>query len=147
MADTTTRTFPLTVRYDRTIEESIVAGKYDFVSPNINDRFFTNTRQGESQLEAVLVKFNGFIAPNNIVSELNRLGLRAGELHELLDFGEQYPQAQRKHPIVAAGNPAAINENYFVPYLSERGGERALVTGVWGNGNWKGYNYFLAFSK
>ena len=139
-------TLAITAGYGRTIERLVRAGKYNFANGNITSQNFPTTREGVVQLKAVLVHFNRFIKSDDAVAELDKLKLRAGEIHELLAFGEQHPDEQRKYPILALGSIVKFGDYRYFPYLSGWSGRRKANLGWWG-GRCRDSCRFLAFRK
>ncbi len=97
-------TFQLSVNYGASVAQLVKMGKYKDPHPDINDKNFKTKRKGKKHLEAQLVHFGRDMSSEAVLAELDRLGLRPAELHELLAFGIEHPDEQLKHPIVALGS-------------------------------------------
>lgn len=147
--ETTTRPatepLPLPVKYGE-VNKQIKAGKYDWANDSINAKNFPTAKTGVAQLEAVLVHFDRYMESNQVIEELDKLGLRAGDLDELLAFGITYPNKQREFPIVALGSVVQLDGSRCVPYLVYWHGKRRLDLAYWG-GRWRGNYRFLAVRK
>jgi hypothetical protein len=120
-------TYPLSVDYGRSVENGVKAGCYDVVNSDITSRNFTTNRKGTAEVAVELVHFNRYVSTNEALRELNRMGYRPAELHELLAFGEKYPEVQREFPVVALGSVWHGRDGCrYVPYLDWFGSERYL---------------------
>lgn len=137
----------MTVDYDRTVEEGVRAGKYDYANSDITSEHFPTKRQGEAQLEPILVHFNRYIGSDEVITELDKLGLRAGETRELLAFGAKHPDKQREFPIVALDGPwQETDDHRDVSCLNYWLGKRGLRL-PWFGVVWHRDYRFLAFRK
>lgn len=117
----TENVFQVMVNYNQTLTEMIEAGHYDSFDPNIQN--FGLTSKGglfsewpsgfkydlralskgrkTGQVGIDLVGFGQRITSEEVYRELRGMGLRPANLPELLALGAQYPDIQRKFPIVA----------------------------------------------
>ena len=140
-------TFALTVNYNRSIEQSVKAGKYDWANDSINAKHFPSQTKGMAEVEIILVKFEKDMESDDVVKQLDEQGLRPAELEELLAFGEKYSDVQRNFPVVALGsvwqNPYG---NRYVPDLFGGTGERWLGLDWWSL-RWNSYCRFAAVRK
>ena len=137
-------TFPTKVNYDLSVESLVAQGKYDWKNSDIKSKNFQTTRKGETTLNLELVHLNQVLTSEEVIKELDKRGLRPAELHELLSFGIQYQEEQRKYPIVAMGSVWQHWSGYRdVAYLFGDGGERGLGLGYFG-GRWSEDFRFLA---
>lgn len=146
MADPNKETLVVTVNYALTVEEAVAAGHYNWANDNITSSNFATARTGEHQLKGVLVHFDRVISSEDALAELDKLGLRAGELHELLAVGAQHPDKQRKFPIPALGSEVTLDGYRGVPFLGGWGGRRELGL-YWFGVGWLEVYRFLAFRK
>ncbi|MCL5733909.1 MAG: hypothetical protein M1334_04670 [Patescibacteria group bacterium] len=98
--------FTLEVNYDLSVEEAIKAGRYDHYDGNINGYNFPSSRKGKAEIEIILLHFNhrGDIGADEVFREMEKQGLRAAELPELLAFGAKYNKVQCKFPVAALGS-------------------------------------------
>lgn len=117
----TTEVFPLIVNYGEKVEELVKAGKYGWSNDNINSKNFPTERKGEIELEAALVHFDKEMNSLQVPEELDKMGYRAGENHELLAFGIQYPEKQREFPMVELGSVYHLDGRKWVSYLCKSG--------------------------
>ncbi len=107
-------TEPLLVRVDyfQSLEEMIKCGRYDSATRDILDYrspyFFEGDRHGFSDGEKVnicLVSFDRSVTCEEVSTEFQKLNFRFANVAEFLALGSQYPEEQRKHPIVVLGTP------------------------------------------
>ncbi|MBI4993860.1 hypothetical protein HZC33_02815 [Candidatus Wolfebacteria bacterium] len=96
--------FPLSVNYNRSIEDSIKVGKYDSVNSDIASEHFQSNETGEKKVAIELFHFNKEMDTNEALVELDKQGYRPITLKELLALGEEHPNLQREFPIVALGS-------------------------------------------
>jgi hypothetical protein len=85
----------------KSINELVKAGKYDYANSNINDNNF-NLDTPAKELE--LFEIDGYKTPDEIIALMNEAGLEPATMTDLLHFGIQYPEEQRKNPIAALGS-------------------------------------------
>jgi len=140
-------TFPVTVNYDLSVEEAINAGSFQAVHADINAKNFPSTRKGEAALDIVLVRFEHRMKSEEVLQDLDKEGLRAAELPELLAFGAKYPDVQRKFSVVGLGSVWQDRKGYRnVPCLYEASEGRYLDLHWWDDG-WYSYSRFAAIGK
>lgn len=116
------------------LKNLIKAGRYDWINSDINDTNFPDFKdmpEGKTEL----VHFGRFISSNDVIEELKKKGMRPANLKELLIFGKENPEEQRKFPIVALGS---VCRRWFgarlVPGLWRLSGGRSLSLGCFGGG-------------
>ena len=129
-------TYPLSVDYGRSVEDGVRAGRYDWANSDINSRNFPTERKGVAEVVVELIHFNRVISIDEALRELDRMGYRPAEPHELLAFGQKYPEVQREFPVVAPGS--AWQDRFgsrVVPYLYRDGSKRILNLD-WIEGDW-----------
>ncbi|MBI2033909.1 MAG: hypothetical protein HYT13_02310 [Candidatus Liptonbacteria bacterium] len=138
--------YKLTVNYDFLVEEAVNAGKYDWSSGSITANNFSSTRKGEADVEVILVHFNHHIKSEEVLHELDKQGLRALELPELLAFGVNYPDVQREFPVVALGSVWQDFGERRVPCLDGLPSRRDLRL-YWFDDRWRSLYRFAAVRK
>jgi hypothetical protein len=139
--------FPLSVNYDLSVEDAVDAGNYQGVNGSITSRNFPSKRHGQANAEIVLVRFDLRITSENVLSELDKEGLRAAELPEFLAFGAEYPEVQREFSVVGLGSVWQDPKGYRnVPCLYTASEGRYLDLHWWDDG-WYSYSRFAALSK
>jgi len=102
----TTSTYypPVTVDYGKNVEDGVKAGYYDWACSKITSERFPTEWKRTAKIEVELIHFNRSISTDEALLELDRMGYRPVELHELLAFGEKYQEIQREFPILALGS-------------------------------------------
>ena len=145
---TQANTYHLFVNYERNVEDGIKAGHYDFVDDHITSIAFPTKRHGAAKIMIELINFNHKISTGEVRCELGKLGYRPAEFHELLAFGEKYPDVQRKFGIFSIDSiwQGIIDRHVKVPCLSSSGSYRRLE---WCDvrDKWYPYNYFAVVHK
>ena len=138
--------FPMTVNYDRSVEDGVKAERYSWVSESITTKHFPSERKGTADVEFILVKFDRHMQSGDVVSELDGQGLRPAELSELLAFGEKYPDVRNDFPVVALGSIWRSSEGWCVPCLFGSSVERRLDLNRWDYG-WCSSDRFAAVRR
>lgn len=138
--------FSVVVDYTQSLAAMIKAGKYDWVNPDITEQHFP-VKPGSKDVSIELVHFDRVMTSDEVLTELDRKGLRPATLPEVLAFGAKYPEKQREFPIVALGSVwRGWNGFRFVPYLWSDAGERGLSLD-WLDRRWSGRYRFAAVRK
>lgn len=131
----TAETYPVTVDYDFLIGEAVTGGKYERVDPDFSTSDLWTWRKGTANILIELLHFNRAVSASQAFSELDKMGCRPVEIHELLAFGKKYPEIQLEFPVVALGSVLRRSEGYCAPYLGDISSKRVLgvngVTGFW----------------
>ena len=96
--------YRVTVNYDLPVETAVTNGKYNRFDKDITSEHFPTKCSGITSLDIEIIPFNRVITSADAIAELDTMGLRPAELHELLALGEQYPDLQREFPVVALGS-------------------------------------------
>jgi hypothetical protein len=96
--------FKVTVDYGLTPEQMIAAGRYDSVDGVITSAHFPVQGEGKVEREFVLVHFNEVMTTDEVLSELDRRGLRPAKIEELLALGATRPDLQREFLLEALGS-------------------------------------------
>jgi hypothetical protein len=139
-------TFPLTIDYTKSLAELVAAGGYDYANPNITEENFP-VGSGEAEVASVLVHLDRLATSEEVLDELERKGIRAATMVELLAFGAKHPDKQRQFPIIALGSVRTDpNGDRRVGYLWERPGSRSLDL-LWFVSRWSVRFRFLAVRK
>ncbi len=98
------RIYAVLVDFGMSIEELVRLGKYDWSNSDITSAHFPTKRTGKVETKVELVHFDRNISSDDALKELDKMGYRPAEAHELLAFGAKYPDVQREFPIVALGS-------------------------------------------
>lgn len=142
-------TFAITVDYSRSLSEMISVGGYNYANKNITEEHFRIIcRYYKVDCEVELVHLNEEMTSDEVLEELDKLGLRPAFLEELLAFGETYPEIQRDFPIVSLGSSVrtAHRGNRLVPYIDGWHDRRSLDL-YWFDFNWDAKCRFAAVRK
>ena len=140
-------TYPLSVDYDLSVENAVKLGQYNWTNGDITGKNFPTTRTGKVEVVVELIRFNCAISTKDAQRELDQRGYRPAELHELLAFGEKYPELQRQFPIVALGSVwQGRDGDRDVPCLVGDGSGRGLDLG-WVGDDWCEVCRFAAVRK
>lgn len=138
----------LIVDYDQTVESLVKASRHDYANSDITSKHFSTQRTGQAEIDVHVLHFNRPISSDGAIKEMDKLGLRPAELHELLAFGAQFPDEQRKHLIIALGSFWQFRvDGRGVVCLWGRSDVRSLRLGSWADGDWKSDYRFLAVAS
>jgi hypothetical protein len=84
-----------------TTEQVVETGKYDWVNSNINSRNFPmRPRPAGQQVVIELLEFDYDPSTEQVLKEARKRGLERPVYEDALFFGEQFPEEQRKYPVV-----------------------------------------------
>lgn len=115
-------TFKDSIDYNRSIADSIKAGKYDWVNEDITDKNFPSTEKGNEEIEYVLFAFDRSISPEKAIKEMKKVDSRPATMKELLSFGEKHPEIVVDSPFTTAhGSFARLGGGRYVGCLYWRG--------------------------
>jgi hypothetical protein len=64
--------FALTANYDRSVEDAVKAGKYDWSNDNITTNNFPSKRTGTADTEIILGKFERDMESGDVVKQLDK---------------------------------------------------------------------------
>jgi hypothetical protein len=118
--------YPLQVDYSRSLEDSLLAGHYNWVSYQITPSNFPGNKTGGGMLSAFLVPLAPLASLDTFLHREAAEGLRLATLEELLAFGETYPDVQKKLPILALGSSVDLEVPTY-EYVSGNGTMFAVV--------------------
>jgi hypothetical protein len=139
--------YPLSVDYERSVEDAVKLGRYDWANPDITSKNFPTKRTGTAEIVVELIHFNRVVSTDEALRKLGRMGYRPADLHELLAFGEKYPEVQREFPVVALASVWHYRLSFrYVPYLSRYSSKRNLYLN-WIKNNWNELCRFAAVRK
>jgi hypothetical protein len=139
--------YRLFVDYDESVEDAVKAGHYDWVNLNVNSDHFSTTQKGSRHVEMKLIHFSRAISSKKALKELDRMGYRPAELHEILAFGRDHPEVQREFPIIGLASAwRGARGAARVPSLGGGGSGRGLRLS-WLEGDWSDVCRFAALSK
>ncbi len=139
--------YPVTVNYDLSVEDAVIAGKYGWANSDISSKHFPSQRKGTTDAEIILVHFNRDTGSDDVLRDLDKQGLRPAELPELLAFGSKYPDVQREFPVIALGSMwQGPDGSRFCACLDRLGSRRDLGL-IWLDTWWYDYCRFAALRK
>lgn len=140
--------YPVVVDYAMSLADMIAAGRYDWTNSDITAGHFPFTGEGKAEVAIELVHFGRVIKDGDEgLRELDKMGLRAATLPELLAFGEKYPDMQRQFPVIAFGSVWQDRGGFRdVPGLWKGDRKRSLDL-RWFGGGWLKNGRFAAVRK
>jgi hypothetical protein len=142
-----TNTYLVVVDYGKTLAEMARAGEYNYANENITADNFPVKGSGQVPLEIVLVHYAKDMESEDVLADLDKMGLRAARIEELLAFGATHKDVQRQFPIIALGSVwTRPLGNRDVPYLGHWFDERGLDLDIFGN-RWNDHCRFAAVRK
>ncbi len=130
------------VQPDLPLATSIAAGKYDHVDKNLTEQNFPYDPSSVGEWEWRLVHFGRNKSSEAAVTAAEVDGWIVAKLPHLLAFGAQYPEEQRKYPVVALGSSCTVDGDRRVPSLWSGDVQRNLRFSFW-NGDWNDSYRFL----
>lgn len=144
------KVFRVTVDYGLTIAQAIQEVNCDWVNSDINDQNFSVLKMGEERSTFVYVRFDRVATTVEVLEYMKQNNLVPADIKQLLAFGKQNPDEQRKYPIVELGSGWLSSAgDRHVAYLSVDDGKRKLNLLPWGTpgGQWVECYRFLAIFK
>ena len=139
-------TFEVGIDQTRTLDQLIAVGKYDWVSPDLT-KYFTIAPGADYIVTLLtLLNFNQEMTSEQVLVEMDRLGLRPATLQELLSLGAQRPELQKEFPVIALGTVVRVSGDRRVAFLYRGDRERYLYL-FWFAGQWCEYCRFAAVRK
>lgn len=131
---------PTPTKKQKTLAQLIKECKFDWTNPDITEEHFPK-QPVRGKVE--LMHFGKYISSQDAIKKMTERGLKPANIYELLEFGKENPDEQRKYPIVGLGSAWHHPLGYrFVPYLDWGGSGRGLGL-QWFGGGW-GRNYRFA---
>ena len=132
------KAFTINVGGNRTAEEVVRAGKYNYANPNIGSELFPmRSRTGKRQVVLVDVPGEGpTFTFDEALAALQANDLGRPDYEDGLLFGEQHPEEQRANPILFPHEPVLVHGNRDVVYLWGRAGYRKLSL------DWTAYRWY-----
>jgi hypothetical protein len=127
------------------LKEMIAAGRYDWVNSDITAKRFGPETLSLGQ-EPKLFHFDRDISSEDAIAEMEKQGYRPATLGDLLKFGAENSEEQRKFPIVALGSVARVGGDRDVAYLGRSASGRSLDL-YWFDDVWPRHCRFLAVRK
>jgi len=144
--------YDIIVDYSQTLEQMVAVVGCDSVNRNISssNKDFTKeiiTKKGiREELKVVLLHLDRVATSQEVLAEMERLGLRPATLAELLALGAKHPELQREFPIIALGSSCTLYGYRRVASLWSYVSWRRLGLDYF-DARWPEYCRFLAVSK
>jgi len=143
LRDVAVTTYHLTVD-SSSISDLLKAGGYDWANDGITEWNFPTTEYDMvEEKETALFHFNRTISSEDAIAGMRAEGYRPATMRELLTFGKENPEVQRKFPIVALGQVVRLDGARHVGYLDRDGSGRCARLHYFDDG-WSGDCRFLA---
>jgi hypothetical protein len=112
------------------LERMINDGRYDRVYPLVMTVRYRRLMGGRKEVEIALVQFQHTFAPSEVKRLMKSHGYRPAYIEELLALGRDYPDLQRRIPIVAIGSGIIVQRRRRAVCLSGGVSSRELGTQV-----------------
>lgn len=130
----------------QTLAEMIKAGHYDWTNDDITEKKFTVDPSRFTTANTKVYHFNKWMSTEAVVPEMAEDGYEPAFIENLLAYGAENPEEQRKYPIVALGS-SCVRRNGHVcsPYLD--GDDDRSLNLHWRGCDWYGSYRFLAVRK
>jgi hypothetical protein len=110
-------TFPVTINYKESLADMIGAGKFDEVDPD--SRKLVIAGKGTIKTEVVVINFSRDVSGKEVIAAFTKLGLEPAKVEHAAALGKNYPDIQRKYPVVFLGSVRTNPEGRsYVPYLN-----------------------------
>lgn len=109
--------FKIIVNYQRSLQQMIKAGKYDWVNDNITSEHFLVKGEGKQELTITLFHFNKSMTSDEVKTEMEKQDFRPANIEDLLSLGEKCPDLQKKFPIIALGSVWRTSGGHGASYL------------------------------
>lgn len=115
----------IAVDYNKSLQNMMADGSYDWVNPAITPKGFPIV-----QFETNVFHFNRYISSEDAVEAITADDRRnfwePAKIEGLLAYGVKNPNEQRHYPIVGLGSFAGVLGSRYVPYLYGSGAGRGL---------------------
>lgn len=138
------------VDYGLTLEQMIVAGRYDWTNSDITSERFPVKGAGKMEYENKIFHFGRNISSEEatrlIIADDTSNPWKPWKTEQSLAYGTKYPDDQMKGPLVGLGSSAELDGNRNVLILFKVGSRRYLRLHGW-RGDWSGHYRFGASRK
>lgn len=143
----TITSYPVAINYDRSVEDGVKAGNYDWKNDDITSKNFLSQKSGTKEAMVELFHYGKDMSTDKVLADLDKQGYRPTTLKELLALGEKHPDLQREFPIIGLGSVWQYSNGYrYCPYLYWDGSERYLDL-YWVGNRWYDCCRFAAVRK
>jgi hypothetical protein len=136
----------IAVDYNKSLQDMIAAGKYDWVNPDIAPEKFPVEGTGSKKFRTKLFDFGRHIFSEDAVAAMqNEKFTPGGHVHGLA-YGATFPEEQRKYPIASLGSSAQVGGYRCVVCLYGDDAGRGLGLIYW-SGDWYDSWHFLGVQE
>jgi hypothetical protein len=151
MTDPTSRSLtaderPATVPAGLGFEERVERGHYGWRHAGLTEERFPVTPDQFGEQAQKLFHFARGISSEDAIRLIREGGFEPGRIGDILVFGENVPEAQRRHPVVGLGSVAEVDSKLSVPVLWFDG-ERRTLDAIWYDGDWHRNYRFLGVRR
>jgi len=137
--------FSITCEGDKA-SELVKRGKYNWTNDLITDKLFPIKSHSSQSRTFELVRFDHNVTSDEALAEFARRDLKRPTYEDALVFGINYPEEQRKHPVVFLHEPVDVVGDRSVLVLFGSAGGRRLNLG-WFDGWWDRVYVFAGLRK
>ncbi len=117
-----TNTYTVTVNYDQTLDEAVVAVNPDYKYVSVENSQIPRNGTGTQEVKLILFNIGEYVSQKQLDAELEKRGLEFDPMATLA-LGAQFPELQRSKPYASTWKDG---DQYYSVYLDEDGDERGL---------------------
>ncbi len=128
--------FSLSVEGKHTVSKLIVLGRYDWANDGIIDERFPIVVHEPMNRTIEYVTFDHDLDSEEVLVEFARHGLKCPTYEDAFYFGIQYPEEQRKHPIVWLHEPVQDPQGVRYVLVLYKNGRRRELYLFWFDRGW-----------
>ena len=136
----------MTISPRLTFAERIARGKYDRTNSDLTEDKFPVTADQMGDWEWRLFHFKRKIFSEEVIQLIGDAGFEPAEIGHILTFGMNYPEEQRRYPIIGLGSRALVDMARYGPGLWNDGDKRKLYLD-WFGGGWHSHYRFLGVRR
>ena len=136
----------MTVSHGLTFAERISRGNYNMFNSDLTENRFPITADQYGEWEWKLFHFKRRIFSEEVILLMKDAGFEPAKICHILTFGMNYPEEQRKYPIIGLGQISSIDLVRRVSGLSNEGDTRRLYINSF-TGSWHGHYRFLGVRR
>lgn len=113
------KSYPVSVNYNRSLNEMFMAGRYDLMNDSeITVEIIPAAIRGKVNVDLYLIYLKYSTTSENAIQNMDRSCFAPAKVEHLLAFGEKYPLKQTEFLIVALGSPMVDQfGRQYVSYL------------------------------
>lgn len=132
----------VTVTPELSFEERVARGGYGWRHGDLTEDLFPITGDRAGDLRLKLFHFNRSLSSEEAIRLIEEDGFEPAKTGDVLVFGENFPDVQRRHPVIGLGSVADVDLKPSVPALWFDGDRRTLDL-IWYDGDWHRNYRFL----